>query len=328
MTIHCCNFPKNKMHWTSIKERSAGFFRLRFMLLIYRIFGRSVLQIFIYPVVFFSVISSKKLRAASRQYLEQIYQKKGQNNFKKPNIFSIFKHVFTFADSLVDRVESWSGNVNLDHLHIKTPEVFAKLIKHLEEKKGAVFISSHLGNIELFRAIGNLKNSEIIDRELKINVIVQSNYTAKFNKIMTLINKNSATNLISATEIDVEQSIILNDKLQNGEILVISGDRTAQNNQDNNLSVNFLGKNADFPNGPIALANVMKVPTYFIFCLKAQGKGQFYELYFYEVDMKFETSRKEQKNNIPILIHEYVKTLENLCLQYPYQWFNFFNFWR
>lgn len=314
-------------HWTEIKERASGFLRLRFMLLVYRVCGRKILQIWLYPIVFFVVVFNKKLRDASRQYFQQIYLTKGKDNFKKPNTLTIFKHVFCFADSLADKVESWSGNIPIDKLKFHTPEVYAKLVKNLDANQGVLLIGSHLGNMELFRAIGNLQADKIAKKEVKINAIVQSNYTAKFNKLLNFINKNSEVNLISATDIDVEQTIILSDKLQNGEILVISGDRTAQNNQNYNIPIKFLGEEAEFPIGPITLANIMKVPTYIFFCLKSQEDSQFYDVYFYEVDLKLNSSRKEQKENTPFLIQSYAQRLEKLCLQYPYQWFNFFKFW-
>lgn len=316
------------MHWSEIKEKSAGFFRLRFLLLIYKIFGRATLQIFIYPVIFFSVLSSKKLRAASYQYLQKIYLAKTPSNFAKPNIISVFKHVFSFALALIDKIESWLGSLDLDSLNIKTPEAYNNLLKNLENKKGVFLISSHLGNMELLRALGTLKTFKLLNRELKVNTIVQSNYTAHFNKLLNQVNKNSAINLISATNIDIEQTILLKDCLQNGEIVVISGDRTAQNNQNKNFEVNFLGEKANFPLGPFIMADIMKSPTYFIFCLKSPEQKAIYDLYFYEADMKLAESRQQQKENIPVIINQYVKYLEDLCLEYPNQWFNFFDFWQ
>jgi predicted LPLAT superfamily acyltransferase len=42
----------------------------------------------------------------------------------------------------------------------------------------------------------------------------------------------------------------------------------------------------------------------------------------------FDCSRKERSARVAALVQEYVGTLEKHCLRHPYQWYNFYNFWR
>lgn len=310
------------MHWSSIKEQAAGFFRLELMLLIYKILGRFWVQILLYPIVFFTIISNKKLRNSSKEYLQQIYLIKKFDKSFKPSFWNIFKHNLYFADSLVDRVESWFGNIKVDNLNIKTTDSFNEIKYLIENKKGVFLIGSHLGNMELLRGLS------IVNKDLKINAIIQTNHTKHFTNLIKKINKNSAVNIISATQINASHAISLSDKLQQGEIISIKADRTAQNNQEKKLELNFLEKKAEFPLGPFLMANIMQAPTYLIFCLKDKKRKNSYDIYFFKSPLDPSLKRSQRNQNIELSIKDYASNLEKLCLKYPYQWFNFFDFFK
>lgn len=77
-----------------------------------------------------------------------------------------------------------------------------------------------------------------------------------------------------------------------------------------------------FPLGTFTLAVLLESPIYFLFALKEKD---FYNLYIFKSQNDFSQKRKQQ---IKIIFNEYVQYLQKLCLQYPYQWYNFFDFWK
>lgn len=315
-------------HWSDLKEQSAGNFRLQFLLRIYQIFGRFILQIFVFPVVFSVFIFSKPVRVFSRKYLNRIYEfkiKQGDKSLKKPNWFSAYWHIFSFADSLMDRMISWSGKIDFDQLNIKNQEAFNDLMQGLEDGNPPFLICSHLGNMEVLRAIGNFYSSESL-KKIEIHSIVQAGHTPKFTHFLRKINPKASENLTATDNMGIDAVIDLKEKLQDGKMIVIAGDRTAAKNENRSIAVDFLGNPAYFPIGSFTLASLMESPIYFIFCLK--GAGGKYDLYLQRTKVDFDCSRKIRKERVGDLMQEYSTMLEKLCLKYPNQWYNFFDFWK
>ena len=58
-------------HWSRISE-SGTILGMRFMLLMFRIFGRGGFRIFLYPVMVYYYLTRPAARAASRQFQQQI----------------------------------------------------------------------------------------------------------------------------------------------------------------------------------------------------------------------------------------------------------------
>lgn len=311
-------------HWSKIKEQGAGYWRLQASLKIYQIFGKKTLRLLLYPIVFCIFIFAPKVRNYSRLYLTKIYQIKksaGDNSFKKPNFIAVFKHIFSFAESLLDRVDSWSGNMELRKLNIKNPQELDEVFAEIDKKNGPFFVCSHLGNVEVLRALAYVKS----DKKLVVNSLVQTSQTPDFNNLLQKINPDFSLNLISAANIGVDSVIEIKEKLQNGEIVVSAGDRTASGNQNKFVKVNFLGDEAKFPVGTFTLASLMDSKIYFVFCLKSEAEDA-YDFYLYKSKIDF-TSRAHRKENLEKIVREYVSYLETLCLKHPYQWHNFFDFW-
>ncbi len=231
-------------HWSKIKENSAGYYRIYFLLIIYKLFGWFVLRFFLYPVVFFIFLFSASIRQFSLKYLNKLYQfKLSQNDFSfnKPNLISVYKHILSFAEALVDKIVSWSGYIKIDCINIKTEETFNDFLENLKQNKGVFIICSHLGNIEVFRALINLNKKALNQEKLIVNVIMQTNHSEVFNKVLNSQNSQTQTNLIAAGDIGIDTVINLQEKINKGEMIVIAGDRTSATNQERVLESNFLG---------------------------------------------------------------------------------------
>ena len=54
-----------------------------------------------------------------------------------------------------------------------------------------------------------------------------------------------------------------------------------------------------------------------------------YEFFAHKAKTQTENvARKNRDQNIKALCHEFKDYLEKYCKQYPYQWYNFFDFWE
>jgi predicted LPLAT superfamily acyltransferase len=127
------------------------------------------------------------------------------------------------------------------------------------------------------------------------------------------------------TDINAATAMLLSDKIDNGELIIITADRTSVSRNPRISRAKFLGADASFPQGPFILASLLKCPVYTLFCLKQKGKQV---IYFEHFSDRLTFSRKNREQAIQQTIQSYAQRLEHYCLMEPLQWFNFFDFWH
>lgn len=300
-------------HWSKMQERGT-FFGMQILMFVYRLCGRKVLSFFLYPVVVYLYFSGGASKHASRAYLERVAKFNG-TSVKIGHRLGI-KHFYSFAQSAFDKIDAWAGRISSDDIIYNQQHP----LNELEQKKqGAVFIGSHLGNLEVCRAIGHGES------QTRINVLVFTHHAIEFNKVLKKINPDANVDLIQATNITSELAILIKERIENGEILVITGDRTSVNSIGRVFYCDFLGSPAPFPQGPFILASILDCPVYFLFCMK---HGQRYKIIFEHVAETLKFARKNRQVELTKVVALYAKRLEHYCLEYPLQWFNFFDFWH
>jgi predicted LPLAT superfamily acyltransferase len=146
---------------------------------------------------------------------------------------------------------------------------------------------------------------------------------------MRQINPESSISLIQVTEINSVVAMMLNKKISNGEFIVVAGDRTPAVRSELQPSArltwaSFLGHPAPFPQGPFILAGILKCPVLTLFCLKKDGR---YHIIFERFAEIIESSRQTRADTLNKCVTRYATRLEHHCFSYPFQWFNFFDFW-
>jgi len=307
-------------HWSKMQERGT-YLGMQALLFVYRLFGRKVLSCFLYPVVVYLYFSGGASKRASQQYLRKVaeqnaIQAKGDGSVKKIGHRQGIQHFYSFAQSAFDKIDAWMGRINVDDIIYSQEHPFAELEKN---KQGAIFIGSHLGNLEVCRALGHGRYAT------RINVLVFTHHAVEFNKVMNKINANSNVDLIQATHVGAELAIMLKERIDNGEILVIAGDRTSVNTPGRVIYTDFLGTPAAFSQGPFILASILDCPVYFLFCLK---EGRQYRVIFEHVADSLKFARKTREQQLAKVVTRFAQRLEHYCQQYPLQWFNFFDFWQ
>jgi predicted LPLAT superfamily acyltransferase len=298
-------------HWSGQKEKGT-YLGLKFMFTIYKWFGRGLFSIFLHPVIFFFFIFSPEKRRASRDYLKTVNRQMGVT--KKVRWYHVYRHFITFGYSALDKLAAWlEKDLSVKEFH--GAELYDALEK---EGQGAVFIGSHLGNLEYCRALSRTATKKTI------NAVVYTEHAENFARTLKEINPDFDLNLVQVSSFGVDTAIRFREKIENGEILVIVGDRTSPYAHDRNIYSEFLGREAPFPQGPFVLASLMDCPVYLIFCID-DGTG--YSIYLEHFSDRARLPRKDRETAIHTLIHNYAQRLEYYCKKAPMQWFNFFDFW-
>ena len=301
-------------HWAELEEFSF-LLGMRLLFAIYRIAGSKPLQICLYPVVIYYWLSNAHARRASLRYLEKIYLLL-PNGSLNPGFYSSLQHFFSFAQALVDKLAAWSGNLNLANIEYLGRE---QLQAELDQGRGVVLLAAHLGNLEVCRVIASQNPA------IKMTVLVHTRHAEKFNRLLKSYNPDSQLNLLQVTELNAASAGLLADKIANGELIIIAADRVAVANHQRTSRVEFLGSQAAFPQGPFILAGLLECPVYTLMCLKLDSG---YQISFELFSQQLQWTKSQRQSVLNDELQRYASCLERYCLQAPFQWFNFYDFWQ
>jgi predicted LPLAT superfamily acyltransferase len=302
----------NATHWAQTKEVGAAW-GIRCLVLIYKLMGRAVLFVVLYPVVAYFFVTNRVARSASRDYLETL-SKFAPNAPIRVGPATTFRHFANFARSVGNRIAAWTGQITFDDVTFSGRETLVELI---DKGQGALLITAHIGSFEVCRALARARSN------IRLNVLVHTAHSEKFNRVMQTVNPNQHVKLIEVTELDPAVAIRLKEKLAAGELIVITGDRIPV--ASSRITVTpFLGRPAPFPQGPFILAALLKCPVYTLVCL---ADGNRFHAYLEPLCERVYLGRGTREADLQRYIGQFAARLERFCEIAPLQWFNFFPFW-
>jgi predicted LPLAT superfamily acyltransferase len=301
------------VHWSRYREQ--GFFAgIKFLFWLHHKVGPLAFKLAIYPVVLCYYLKNRSGRRAIHEYLQRFAQSYPGSGIKAD--WNTGLRIFlNFADSAREKLEAWFTGVPLSQINFPNRPFLHQLAA---EGKGGILIGSHLGNLEVCRALGSLT-------QVTVNVLVHTKHAKKFNRMLRLLNPNSQARLIQVTEINPALAMRLAESVERGEFVVIVGDRTPINSIGRTADAEFFGKVAPFPQGPYILAALLKCPVYTLFCLRSSDG---YDIYMDHLCDRVEMLRGNREAHIRQLVVEYAQRLEHYCRKAPLQWYNFYSFWN
>ncbi|TPW17211.1 MAG: hypothetical protein FD130_745, partial [Halothiobacillaceae bacterium] len=129
--------------WTAQPERGS-LFLLRVMTWISLRLGRRVGRWVLHPITLYFLLFSGAARAASRDYLRRVLG-------RKPGWRDGYRHIFTFAATIHDRVYLINDRYDLFDITIHNEQIIHAL---LAEGRGAFLVGAHLGSFEVIHAMG------------------------------------------------------------------------------------------------------------------------------------------------------------------------------
>ncbi|WP_261844156.1 LpxL/LpxP family acyltransferase [Aliamphritea ceti] len=298
-------------HWSRVGEAGtvAG---MRILLFIYILFGRVGFRAVLWPVMAYYYLVHAKARQHSAEYLARV---KPFLSSQQARELTSFKHFLAFGEALLDKLIVWMGRISDDNVEFATPDAFA----HLDTgQRGGIIIVSHLGNSEICNALAHQA------RDVRLTILVHTRHAVKFNSVLKKLNTSNRIELLQVTEMSPATAMLLSERIDAGEYVVIAGDRVPVNNPGRTSTVTFLGESADLPQGAFILAALLRCPVHLLFCLKQQGT---YHLYLEIFAERLKLPRKERQAELDKYVQQYAQRLEHYCIKAPLQWFNFYPFW-
>ncbi len=308
----------NKYHWASLQE-AGTLTGLRFLFLLYRIFGKRFYSIVMYPVALYFVLCNGVARRASQQYLHYHWQAHSECWKRKPNLLNSIAHFKCFAETILDKGLAWCIEMSEDEFVIDDFSIIETL---MADTRGQLIIGTHFGNLEYCRGFMQRYKQKII------NILVYDKHSANFVEIMQRLNPDSRINIFQVDEFDVPTILLLKQKIDQGEWVFIAGDRVPLSGLEHTISVEFLNHKAPLPMGPYLLAKALACPVKLMFGYRHPGLGD-KKVYFEVVPFadKISFSRTDRETILGDYAQQFASHLERHCQQAPYQWFNFYSFW-
>ncbi|MFC0309030.1 glycosyltransferase [Gallibacterium trehalosifermentans] len=308
-------------HWSKMQE-TGSIIGIRTLLAIYSLLGRKGFRLLLKPVILYYWLFSRTHRQASEAYLQNVqhYAKQQHLPLNQQVALTSFNHLSYFAESMLNKLIAWRGEISAADLNFHTPEEF-----DCEQLKGGLIIGSHLGDLELSRALG----SRITD--LKITALVFTKHAVRFNQLIQQQQSNQdQLEVLQVDAISPATLLLLQERVQQGHTIVLVGDRTSPNEsqKSNQSQVDFLGQPAYFPHGPYILAHLLKVPVFLLFALRNPAQEGRFDIYIEPFAKNIQLPRQQREQAIVPYIQHYVERLTYYCLKSPLEWFNFFNFWH
>jgi predicted LPLAT superfamily acyltransferase len=305
-----------EIHWAARRETGV-LWGMKFMLWVYRRGGRSLFRGFLYPVIGYYFLANRTARKASRQYLRKLgtcFPELGLAG----SFADSYRHFLAFGENLLDKIVVW-----LDQLDPSTIEFHNRqlLVELLERRQGAILLGGHIGNLEICRALADLRGY------IRLNILVHTRHAAKFNRLLGSVDHGGTITLIQVGELNPAVAIRLQEKIGAGEFLVLVGDRIPVHSRGRTVPAPFLGAAADFPQGPYLLASLLKCPVYTLFSYPQNGRYHIYLDPFAEaIDIPHREPRRRQA--LAEWAGRFAERLETHCRRAPLQWFNFYPFWN
>lgn len=306
-------------HWSNHQERGTVL-GIKLLMAIYKLLGRKVFRLILKLVMGYYQLTGKQAKKASENYLAQFKNFAEQQQHPIAQDLTSYNHLLSFGETMLDKLAAWRGDFNTDNLTVHGRE---QLQPFMDQKRGVLLLGSHLGNIELCRALSDHHT------HIKMNALVFTEHAERFNAVMKAVNPKSDLNLIQVSKIGPDTAIMLQQMIERGEWVVIVGDRTSTSVENRVVWADFLGQSAPFPQGPFMLASVLAAPVFLLFGLRdEQSKDPHFDVYFEHFSDAIELPRATRQQSLQQVVQQYADRLQHYTMKAPLQWYNFFNFWE
>ena len=290
--------------WTARPERSNAL-TLRAITWVALTLGRPLARLLLYPICLYFLFFSASARSASRDYLRRALG-------REPGLADAFRHYHVFAAVTLDRLYLLRNEIDRFEIGVQGAEIVEEM---LATGEGCVLLGAHIGSFEVVRTAGRA-------RGFKVNMVMYEENARKTGEIFERVAPALKAEIIGLGRVD---SILkVEAALARGEIVGLLADRTIKGG--GTMACPFFGHDAQFPAGPVRIAAMLKRPIALMFGLYRGGNR--YEVHFERLAGVEELAGPAREAMIESLLQRYAGRLEHHCRLAPYNWLNFYDFWR
>ena len=291
-------------HWAGARERGSAALT-RIMILLSLALGRPTARVLLFGIAGYFFLFAPRARRWAREYLRRALG-------RRPTTVDIFRQVFAFAATILDRLFLARERYQLFDITIEDEPLLRSVVAR---GAGAFLLGAHLGSFEIMSAIGR--------RQPGLRVAM-----AMYEDTATKLRALNASSPASAPEIiplgHLDAMLRIRDCLEAGGFVGMLADRTIGEAPAQRVS--FLGRPALFPSGPMRAAAALRRQVFFMAGLYRGGNR--YHVVFRPIADFSAAPRAEREARVQEAIRRYAAVLEECCRSDPYNWFNFYDFWH
>ncbi|HWX46597.1 MAG TPA: hypothetical protein VNZ61_00905 [Roseomonas sp.] len=293
------------MTWTTQRERGNAA-ALRLMGWIITRLGWRAAWLLLYPITAYFFVSSPRQRAAARCFLRRALG-------REPSLADQFRQYFTFSATLLDRVFLLDGR----HEGYDIRVVGLDLLKaRIAEGQGCILLGAHLGSFDAMRAVADG------GCPVEVVALMHAEHAAISAAFFARQAAGTRTAVIPLGRPDA--MLRAKECLERGGLVGILADRTPH--QGKVAHAPFLGRPAAFPEGPHILAAVLGAPVMLAYGVWTGPRR--YEVHFEPFAERILLNRARRREDLAAAVGHYAARIEVVARAFPYNWFNFYDFWQ
>ena len=298
-------------HWSSIQENTAVL-GIRILYRIHQLTGRRVFQIALFPVVACYWLALPRVRRVSRDYLRHLHA--AYPECPAPSAANSLRHVFRFADTILDKLLAAAGHFSKEDLEVTGAEELNA------DPRGVILVTAHTGCTEAGRALlGHFTGR-------RVRILTHTQHARTFNTILERLHPGFNDACMQVGEITPAAALALKDSIDRGDFVVIAGDRTPIHSMAEQ-PVPFLGEDALLPTGAYILGTILQAPVWTMICTRSSDGHARYRFAFEKLWEPHPVKRGERSELFGRIARAYAGALARTLRECPYDWFNFFDFW-
>jgi predicted LPLAT superfamily acyltransferase len=291
--------------WVRHRERGS-LWLLKVMAFLSLRCGRSASRSILYCIAVYFFLFGPSARRHSLQYLRLALG-------RAPAARDRFQQILSFATTIHDRVYLINGQFEKFNISVEGEE---KVLAHEPAGRGALLLGAHMGSFEVMHSLSRRQAG------LRVAMAMYEENAHKISGILAAINPNWIADIVALGQIDAMLNIA--ERLDQGAYVGVLADRTL--GEESAQAVTFLGREAYVPTGPMRAAAILRCPVFFMVGLY-RGKNNYHVVFERVADFSA-MSVGSRDLAVRAAIERYVAVLERYCRSDPYNWFNFFDFWR
>ena len=291
--------------WVTHRERGSSLL-LRVMAFLSLRLGRNLSRSALYGIAAYFFLFAPAARRHSRRYLRLALG-------RSPRARDRFRQILSFATTIHDRVYLINGQYETFDI---TLEGEGLMLARQASGRGALLMGAHMGSFEVMHSLGRRQPG------LRVAMAMYEENARKINAILAAINPQLQADIVPLGQLDAMLNIA--QRLDRGGFVGVLGDRTLGDEPVQEVSL--LGERACLPTGPMRAAAILRCPVFFMVGLYRGGNR--YHVVFEQVADFSATPAGARSTAVREAVDRYAAVLDRYCRTDPYNWFNFFDFWR
>ncbi|MCB1554432.1 MAG: acyltransferase [Xanthomonadales bacterium] len=270
--------------------------------------GRAVSRLLLFPITLYFLIVRGPERRASRDYLGRVFG-------RPATTWQVCRHIHCFASTILDRVFMLSGRFR--SLDVRVHGVDA-LHEVMEQGRGALLFGSHHGSFEILRVFSQERP------DARVRVVMDPGQNRAITELLDALCPEIAATVIDARMDGASIALAIQREADLGALISLLVDRGRPGDAMNRMP--FLGAPAPFPSAPWLIASALGIPVFLCFGLYRGGRR--YDVHFELFDSCVDVPRRQRAERLAVVQRRYAERLEHYVRMAPYNWFNFYDFWR